>query len=335
MAYSGFKLSQTSVYTTTQQNDMRSALTLLLACMFSYSFSQEPYKIFTIDVDNYWIAYDSIRETEDFTKRLELINRLYLDKETDGLHEFRDLRNYNDTSYVEMIAKYPLFLESIRPNMYKLLGQEPIIDSAFKGFKSIYPKLRDAEVYFTVGCFNSGGTIYKNKLLLGAEILAVDSTIDLSEKGLQWLNNLSQTQTIENIGFFVLHELTHTLQKSSSGKMNVLVACLKEGSCDFVAEMATGKPLNTPYRNYGERHLDSVKSAFKEDMFTYDRANWLYNVSKKGEAGDLGYFVGYAICKAYYEQSADKEQAIVDIIELDYGDEKKVVDFLNKSKFLD
>lgn len=68
-------------------------------------------------------------------------------------------------------------------------------------------------------------------------------------------------------------------------------------------------------------------------MFLGYQANWLYNGSQKGEDADLGYFIGYEICKSYYRQAKNKKQAIKDIIELDYSNDKAVELFLIKSRF--
>ena len=50
---------------------------------------------------------------------------------------------------------------------------------------------------------------------------------------------------------------------------------------------------------------------------------------------DLGYFVGYAICKKYYEASNNKKEAIREMIELDYNNEKELIKFVEKSKYFD
>ncbi|MCY1226596.1 hypothetical protein D9M72_388360 [compost metagenome] len=68
-------------------------------------------------------------------------------------------------------------------------------------------------------------------------------------------------------------------------------------------------------------------------MFSSNFSNWLYNGGRKGESADLGYYVGYEICKSYYNLAKDKKQAIKDIIELNYDNDKAVEDFLSKSEF--
>ena len=68
-------------------------------------------------------------------------------------------------------------------------------------------------------------------------------------------------------------------------------------------------------------------------MLGQETKNWLYNGNDapNGNA-DLGYFIGYEICKSYYNNSKNKKQALKEIIELEYTKEN-VIKFLEKSKY--
>jgi hypothetical protein len=91
--------------------------------------------------------------------------------------------------------------------------------------------------------------------------------------------------------------------------------------------------LKTSYLSYGRAHADEVKDRFRKEMFAKDWDRWLYNTGAFFEAGDMGYYIGYEICKAYYNKSEDKDAAIRDIIRLNYSSEKAVERFLEKSGF--
>lgn len=112
----------------------------------------------------------------------------------------------------------------------------------------------------------------------------------------------------------------------------LLAQSIKEGAADFIAELVTEKKNNNVYTVYGREHEGDLKERFKLDMFSGDTADWLYNGSNVQHA-DLGYFMGYAICSAYYRNMADKRKAIKDIVELDYESEPHVLDFLVKSRY--
>ena len=64
-------------------------------------------------------------------------------------------------------------------------------------------------------------------------------------------------------------------------------------------------------------------------MFLNKASNWIANSAQEtaDKPADLGYWVGYMICKAYYEEMADKKQAVYDILHItDYRQ------FLEKSR---
>ena len=94
-----------------------------------------------------------------------------------------------------------------------------------------------------------------------------------------------------------------------------------------------GKPMSNNYIVYGRKHEQELKEHFRKEMFTAFYSNWLYNGASAKTVADLGYFMGYAICKAYYQRASDKKKAIRQIIELDYSNEREVEKFLKRSGY--
>src|SRR5215204_2770396 len=82
------------------------------------SSAQNNQKVFTSDIDNFWIAYDSIQTTKDSLKQIDFIQNLYIDKGTKGLKAFMAVRNYTAELWVKLIRIYPKFWNSIRPNTF-------------------------------------------------------------------------------------------------------------------------------------------------------------------------------------------------------------------------
>ena len=297
----------------------------------SNSFSQTSNVIFTSDIDNFWIAYDSIKTTDNADKKLAFIRNLYIEKGTKGLKAFMRARQYNDTLWVKLIDKYPKFWNSIRSNTLEVKEKTAEIQKAVNRFKTIYPQLKEAEMYFTIGGLRSGGTVTGNMVLVGCEIATGTAETDVSEFNDDWLKNVFSKQSLDNIVSLNIHEYVHTQQTGDRNR--VLSQSIKEGACDFITELVLESPMKTQYIIYGKEHFEQVKEQFRKEMFLNDFSNWLYNGGQKGESADLGYFIGYEICKSYYNQSTDKNQAIREIIELNYDNDKEVEQFLEKSKF--
>jgi len=310
---------------------MKQTITILVAFIVTNVFSQSSSKIFTTDIDNFWIAYDSIQKTNDYPKKINLINRLYIDKGTDGLKTFMKVRNYTDTLWVNLISEYPKFWNSVKPNTLTAKTKIKDFENAISNLKKLYPELKEAEMYFTIGGLRSGGTVKGNMVLVGAEIATGSPATDVSEFKDNWLKNVFAEQSLDNIVSLNIHEYIHTQQTGDRNR--VLSQCIKEGACDFIAELTIQQPLQRKYLTYGRANAEKTKALFKEEMFSSNFSNWLYNGTKKGESADLGYYVGYEICKSYYNLAKDKKQAIKDIIELNYDDDKAVESFLSKSKF--
>src|SRR6187401_238293 len=130
----------------------RTLATILFLFILSFtSKAQNGQKVFTADIDNFWIAYDSIQSTKDSLKQIDFIQKLYIDKGTKGLKAFMAVRNYTAILWVQLIRLYPKFWNSIRPNTLTAKSYAPEIEKSINKFKELYSDLKDAKMYFTVG----------------------------------------------------------------------------------------------------------------------------------------------------------------------------------------
>jgi hypothetical protein len=298
------------------------------------TLSALPQSVFTSDIDHFWQAYDSVQTTPDTLQQLRFIQTIYVDAGTPGLKAFMEARNYSAPLWVRLLREYPKFWRSIRPNTLSVKSRAAAIEASIKTFRTIYPPLTDARMYFTVGGLRSGGTIKDNMILVGTEIATGDSATDVSEFTNGWLATAFRYQTIDNIVPLNVHEYVHTQQKFH-GATDLLGASLSEGSADFITSLVIGRPMETSYIRYGLQHQPELKKEFAAEMFsTATVSRWLYNGRMTKTMADLGYFMGYQICAAYYRQAADKQQAVRDIIELNYTDTSTTASFLQRSGYL-
>ncbi|MGC4035712.1 MAG: DUF2268 domain-containing putative Zn-dependent protease [Chitinophagaceae bacterium] len=306
-------------------------LAVLAAMDITVGQTANQQKVFTEDIDNFWIAYDSVHSTTDSLQQLQIIQHLYIDKGTEGLKEFMKRRDYDAERWVDLIRKYPKFWNSIRQNTLSTKTKAPQIEKSITRFKTLYPELRDAKMYFTIGGLRSGGTTSGNLVLIGSEIATGTAATDVSEFPDKWLANVFKEQSPENLVSINIHEYVHTQQHGESN--DLLAQAIMEGSCDFITELVINKPMKTNYIMFGLQHEEELKEAFRKEMFSTAYKRWLYNGSGGKTVADLGYFMGYRICKSYYNNSTDKKKAIKNIIELNYSDTAAVEAFLNKSHY--
>ena len=302
----------------------------LLILSISKFYAQKKNYIFTNDINHYWEAYDQIKRTDDTHKKYELINTLYIDKASGGLKAFIKKRNLSDSLFIENIEKLPKYWNSIRNSTLEIKSKQKQIEKYIRKLNKIYPELKPVNIYFTIGGLVSGGTTDSDMVLIGSEILVGNPTTDTSELSSDWLKNTFKHKKYLDVVYLTIHEYVHTNQKN--GYVNLLGHSIKEGSCDFIAELVLGEPIKASYIEYGKSNLSKVKEDFKAEMYSNRNDKWLYN-GLKVENPDLGYFMGYEISKSYYQNHSDKKQAVKDIIELDFGNEKAIDDFVEKSKF--
>lgn len=126
---------------------MRKLYSLLLLFFFpaAISFGQKSgLTVFTADLDNFWVAYDSIQTTTDSLKQLHYLQTLYLDKGSPGLKALMETKGYHAAQGVSAIRQYPNFWKSIRPNTQLAKSGANGFEPHLKKLKALYPALKPA-----------------------------------------------------------------------------------------------------------------------------------------------------------------------------------------------
>ncbi|MBB2149122.1 hypothetical protein [Pedobacter gandavensis] len=308
---------------------------IIFCCSIAATAQQKAPGFITTDIDNFWLAYDKISSSKDSAAQYNYLNQLYLKKGSPGLKAIMEARDYTAKSYIDAINKYPLFWNSVRKNTLKAKDYAKVIATDVARMKKLYPELKPADVYFTIGALRTNGTTLNGKVLIGAELAMADQSMETKEFPSEYrhLKTFFDSNPIQDLGFLNVHEYVHTQQKTTIAN-NLLAQCTMEGVAEFLAVKATGKPSPSPAIAYGKANEGKIKAAFSLQMFNASNGFWLYN-SAKNQFGirDLGYYVGYAICEKYYEKAINKRLAIKKMIELDYNDSNALAKFVDQSGY--
>ncbi len=308
-------------------------LLLFTNCQSTHSPSTQ--NVVTEDIDHFWNAYDQIVSTEDTLKQFDYLKTLFLDKGSPGLKAMMAAKRYTPQEYLEVIKDRPLFWESIRANTYKAKSLGGEIESGVQKLRELYPKLKPAKIYFTVGAFRSGGTTMDSLVLIGSEIAMADEkviTTELPEYS-SHLHSYFATNPIKEIVFLNVHEFIHTQQKNAP-EGNLLTQCLREGVAEFITVKSLNKPSVSPAVSYGKAHSTKVKEQFSKEMFNLYYRSWLWsNLENEFNVRDLGYYIGYTIAEKYYEAMEDKKVAIEKLIDLDYQNDTQVEQFVEETGY--
>lgn len=259
----------------------------------SNSFAKEPFnaKFVTSDIENFWIAFDSIEISKNnpFNK--------YLKNGTIGLQGFIPNRIMSADSLLNMVKRRKEDYEKMRNIESQIKEKEKETLPYFYALEYWYPYAVYPPVYFVFGRFNSGGTTSKEGLLIGAEMLT----------------------DLDGLPELIIHESIHFQQKwPEGGNTTLLQQSVIEGSADFIAELVTGKHGNFNANDYGNKNKESLCKEFVQIMNGEHMNDWLYGTSgKDNRPNDLGYWIGYEIVKAYFDKAENKKLAVNHILNID------------------
>lgn len=289
------------------------------------------------DVGRFWQAYDAIRATTDPVRKRALLQTLYIDPGTPGLRALMVARRYTAQQYLDAIAAWPKFWDSVRPLTHRAAAAATPLAGDLAKLRLLYPALKPASITYAIGVLRTGGTTEGNQVLIGAELALGDETVNVSELPEPLRTRLGayfKTRPFTNNGQNNIHEYIHTQQRESAPSLAARI--VYEGVAEFVAEAVTGARPPLELYKFGPGHRAEIRDAFRKAMDGEDWSAWLYNsaASSPFGIGDLGYFVGYEIARGFYDRSADKAVAIRDMIELPYDDEAAVRAFIARSGYL-
>jgi hypothetical protein len=247
----------------------------------------------------------------------ELFQREYIEPGTAGLHDFLESRIQNGRYLAGTIAARPRYYAAIRESTLAVDNTPAIkeaIRASFHRLKEIYPDAVFPDVYFVIGRMNSAGTVSSSGLLIGVEMNARSESTPVDELT-DW--ERAVTGQIANLPNIVAHELIHIQQPDGAAQTTLLEKALNEGGADFMGEMISGGIINRGQRIYGDAHEQALWAEFQKDMLGADLSRWLFQGDRaKDRPADLGYYIGYKICGAFYRRATDKREAVRRILHI-------------------
>ncbi len=289
-------------------------------------------KFITTDVHHFWKAYDkAMKDTANFKS---IFQNYYFDKASPGMNDYVSLKLKSVDQFVKHIRSSPKYYKSIRANTFKSDAYKDQFAASFVKMKALYDSAVFPDVYFIIGAFTSGGTVSDKGLLLGLNQMSSDETTPTDEFSFAQKMRMNDIVILPNV---VAHELIHFEQNRMKNDTTVLSYSIREGMADFIGELISGQTGNPKLFAWAKGKEKDIWRRFTADMYFDRYNNWIANgaTSSPDNLPDQGYWVGYQICKAYYDNMTDKKQAIYDMLHIqDYkafleksGWEKRVLEY--------
>jgi hypothetical protein len=228
----------------------------------------------------------------------------YLDRGSDGLHQFAKLRNVSGTAIAETLTKHPEIYSGAKRCLDVLPRVRPRLETALARLAELYPRAKFPPVTIAVGRGKPVGLTDTSGVLIGLEALCA----------ITWLEPNVEDRFVHVIA----HEYGHIQQSPlmlDDPKQTVLEASLVEGAGELTAELISGGVGYSQLKLSTKGREKQIETAFVRDEDKTDLSGWLYNGTLE-KPGDLGYWVGYRIAKSYYEHSPDQRRAFAEILEM-------------------
>jgi hypothetical protein len=243
----------------------------------------------------------------------------YIDQGSEGLRYFARSHNTTGARIADEISRYPELYVNARHCMDILPRVRSRVAIVLRKLKELYPEANLQPITVVVG--------------RGRPVAIADEAhgLQLALEGMCDVAPSVQPSLEDRFVHIIAHEYGHVQQFiafDNDPHPTVLAGSLMEGAAEFNAEMTSGAISNYEQAEFAKGHEQEIETAFVKDEDSDDLSRWLYNrtsqkpAGSQGSAGrppwppDLGYWVGYRICKAYYQHARDKRQAFRDILEI-------------------
>ena len=260
--------------------------------------------VHTEDVDLFYRIYDAAGGHP----AAEQLQHDYLDQGSEGLQILARERNVTGQRIADMLAKNPSLYSGAKRCLAVLPRARERLEAALHKLGRLYPEARFPPVTFAIG--------RGKPVAMGAPDTGIQVGLE-ALCAIDWLN----PDVEDRIVYVLAHEYAHVQQIHADAiadqqSPTVLDISLVEGIGEFIAELTAGEIAYS--RNAAEAvgHELEIETRFAADVDKTELSDWVYNASPD-TPGDLGYWVGYRIAKAYYQNAPDKRRALREIFEMD------------------
>jgi len=283
----------------------RSVAALALAASLAGGMAQAtpPSPVFQFaDVERFYAVYDAAHGAPSAA----VLQRDYLDQGSPELAYFAKARRVDGARMAAAIAATPEVYRNARSCAARLPMVRDRVSAGMARLGQLYPQAKFPPVAVLIGRARPVAIGDATGVYVSLEALCAWTTPDADE-------GRRMVQVIA-------HEYVH-VQQASTGEdagETVLKASLVEGAAEFLTELMVGSVSYRHLAPWAAGREAEVERAFQGDMRKpAEGSAWLYNgIGAPERPGDLGYWVGYRIVKAYYQHAADKRAAIAEILQM-------------------
>jgi len=227
----------------------------------------------------------------------------YIDNGSTGLGVLAERRGVTGERIAQSVADSPEIYENARECIAALPAANVRLGEALAKLRDIYPQANNPDVTIVIGAGRPVGIAYpETGVQIGLEALC---SIDYFSPDIE-----------DRLVGVIAHEYVHVQQNVDlTSESTLLKYALVEGIAEFVGELISGETTFAHFDELTAGRERAIEAEFLEAADGTDVSDWMFDGTLE-TPGDLGYWVGYRIAKAYYAQAEDKDAAVRTMLDM-------------------
>ena len=261
------------------------------------------------DLQRFWMAVDA---SEGHAALLEAhLQETYFQQASTSLRQYIKWTGLEPQRLSSTYLAYAPYYQALREeteNLIHLTNPDPFITTLQRHI----PDTVSACVHFLLGDFTCAATVGRRTILLAAEFFPPTEVLDHAPEGISFF-------ATDQLPIILAHELVHVQQIEAHDldvkSLTLLELALLEGAAEYVGAFLSGGRSTPHAHTFGEVYGQEIWAAFEQETDTYDWQSWFYGAAlRPGWPQDVGYFVGYELCRAYHKRHFKEPGVIKDIV---------------------
>lgn len=258
-------------------------------------------EIQTEDVTRFYDIYDRSNGRPTAAQ----LQRFYVEPGSEGLHHLMRVRNVNAERIARALAEQPELYRNARACLDALPRIRGRLRLSFDNLLRRYPEASRPPISILI---SRGKPVAIAGPGTGVQV-ALEALC--SDTAARYLGADIEDRFV----YLIAHEYIHVQQAPEQPNPTVLERALQEGVADFLGELISGGISNMAVHQSARGRELEIEKSFAADVDRRDLSAWFDNTTKE-EVGQLGYWVGYRIAKAYFSNAADPQAAIREMIRM-------------------
>jgi hypothetical protein len=284
---------------------MRAALIAVLAVSFATpGGGVEPNAAIEIQTDDVTRFFEIYDRTDGKPSAAEL-QRFYVEPGSAGLRHLMQVRSVSAERIARAVADQPELYTNARTCLAALPRIRERLRDTFDNLLIRYPEASRPPISILI---SRGRPVAIAGPGTGVQV-ALEALC--SETAARYLGADIEDRFV----YLIAHEYIHVQQAAEQPNPTVLERALQEGVADFLGELISGGISNVAVHQAVRGRELEIEKNFVADLDKTDLSAWFDNTTKE-DVGQLGYWVGYRIAKAYFSNAAHPRAAIRELIQL-------------------